>query len=144
MKSQKAISIRPPDGRYLLTWRFDFSGDKPSKYGMWSMPAILQSDMAAFVNKEGLVRASIQAKDVATREITTLAEVDGWDFCNFEWIAQGRIPGPGFGSKPLQGQVVGLRLRARESSFECFVDGSVFVRGRSEADKKFHYAGFGK
>ncbi len=113
---------------------------------MWSMPAVLQSDMAAFVNKEGLVRASIEAKHMVSREIVTLAEVDGWDFCNFEWIAQGRISGvgSGIGSKRLQGQILGLRLRARESCYECFIDGSVLKRVRSEEDKQFHYAGYGK
>lgn len=141
----KTETIRSADGHYLVTWRFDFSGDKPSRVGMWSMPAVLQSDMAAYVNKEGLIRASIQVKNCATREVTTLAEVDGWDFCNFEWIAQGRLPGgPGFGSKQLQSQVVGLRLRARDSLYEVFTNGHVLKRVRREDDKKFHYAGYGK
>lgn len=142
--AQKMQTIRPADGNYLVTWRFDFSGDKPSKVGMWSMPATLKSDMAAYVNKEGLIRASIAAKNIQTREIITLAEVDGWDFCNFEWIAQGRIPGPGFGLKQLQSQVVGLRLRTRDYLFEAFTNGHVTKKARPESDKKFQYSGYGK
>ena len=144
MDLNKPIQISPPTGKTLVTWRFDFGNDKPMKMGMWSMPATRQSDMAAYVNKEGLVRASIQAKDFISRKVYTMAEVDGHDFVNFEWIAQGSIPGPGFRRTSLQGQVIGIRLRARDCMYECFADGRVIKKIRPEADKSFHYAGFGK
>src|SRR3990172_4226027 len=67
---------------YLLRWRFDFS-DKPTRYGVWNSSI----EPAWSVNKNNLVRASIEGKDMQTRETRIIAECDGWDFVNFEWVA---------------------------------------------------------
>lgn len=144
MSQSQTVQIAPPTGKTLVTWRFDFNDNKPSRIGMWNLPATRQSDMAAFINKDGLTRASIQAKDFASRKVYTMAEVDGHDFINFEWIAQGAVPGPGFRRMSMQGSIVGIRLRSRDWLYECFTDGRVVKKPRPDVDKVFNYVGFGK
>lgn len=131
--------------RYLLRWRFDFGNGRPEKYGQWSRPATRNEDMAAFVNKDGIVRAAIEGKDIETREVRVLAECDGWDFVNFQWMAEARM---GFGAAapgPLAAhRLVGLKLVTREVELQVNEAGDVHVAARSEEDKKFHYEGFGR
>ena len=125
---------------YLLRWRFDYL-DRPTKYGQWSRPATLVSDMAYAQHKEGIVRASVEGKDVETREVRILAECDGWDFVNFQWMAEFRAGSDGYGSH----RHVGLKLVTRENWIEVYVRGGIVkVVPRTEEDKNFQYAIFGR
>jgi len=128
--------------KWLLRWRFDFISH-PMKAGQWDRSATLMSDMACYNMKEGLVRASIEAKDIQTREVKTIIEVDGHNFCNFQWIAITRSPAILHGAMNIRGTNVGLRLIARESSFEVYKDGTITIKERSEEDKKFNFAIYG-
>ena len=61
LKGQK---IRNPDQTmYQLRWRFDFA-NKPTKVGFFNTPGNQKTGegLAAFVNKEGLVRACVEGK----------------------------------------------------------------------------------
>jgi len=124
---------------YLLRWRFDYL-DRPTKYGQWSRAATLETDMAYFQNKEGLVRASVEGKDILTREIKTLAECDGWDYVNFQWMAELRMRSDGYGTS----QHVGLKLVTRDFWIEVYARGNVLRVPRTEEDKNYHYATFGR
>ncbi len=126
---------------YLLRWRFDYFDTKPPKYGMWSRPAVLLSDMAAFISKENLRVASIEAKHVETREVISLAECEGCDFVNFQWIAQVRY-NIGIGTQ--NSQLIGLKLVTRDTSIEVYPSGDIKILNRSEHDKQFHFEGFGR
>lgn len=114
--------------------------DRPSRTGQWSRAATLETDMAYYQNKEGIVRASIEGKDVITREITTLAECDGWDWVNFQWMAIFAARSDGVG----QHHHVGLKLVTREFWIEVYAKGGVRKLPRTEEDKNFHYATFGR
>lgn len=124
---------------YLLRWHFDYVGNLP-KYGQWSRAASRQEDMAYCQNKEGLVRASVEGKNVVTREVVTLAECDGHDFVNFQWMAEFRAKSDGSGTY----HHVGLKLVTRENWVEVYTRGQVKIVPRTEEDKKFHYATFGR
>lgn len=125
---------------YLLRWRFDYL-DRPSKMGQWSRPATLETDMAFFQNKEGVIRCSVEGKDVVSREVKTLAECEGWDYVNFQWMALLRNNGNGQAFL----DHVGLKLITREFWIEVYAkNGLVRKLQRDEEDKNFHYATFGR
>jgi hypothetical protein len=128
---------------YLLRWRFDFL-NHPTKYGQWSRSATRLEDMAAFALKEGLVRASIEGKHIETREIKTFAEVDGWDYCVFKWMAI--ASGPAFvkGSVTPVSRIVGLKIVAREREIDVLNDGTVTTAPRAKDEISINYATYGK
>jgi hypothetical protein len=117
-----------------LRWRFDFP-DKAPSIGMWSLPAQRPEDMAAYQNKEGLVRASIETQDIITQEIKTLAECDGWDFLNFQWISAR------FGLYQGWAKIVGLKLITRDYEIIVFDSGEI---ERRERRLDLNFATFGK
>ena len=128
---------------YRLRWRFDYSDHKPSKYGMWSRDPDNPNEKACFQSKDNLRRAVIEGKHIRTFEIVTLAECDGWDFCNFQWMAEFRarandIAGTAFCRH------VGLKIVTRECWIEVGFHGGVNKIPRTEQDKNFHYAGYGR
>lgn len=131
--------------KYLLRWRYDFTAHNP-KYGQWDREASLMTDMACYNLKSGLLRASIEGKDIVTREIVTLAEVDGHDFCLFQWmaIASGGSAFNLKGSHEMVKKNIGLKLVARDFFYEVYKTGLVQKLVRPEEDKKFHYAAYGR
>lgn len=94
--------------------------------------------MAAFQNGEGLLRASIEAQSVLTNEVVTVAECDGYDFRNFQWISAA------FGFTGSNAKVVGLSMWTRDERCSVFVDGSTSCEKLNEDDKKYHFATYGK
>lgn len=119
---------------YKLRWRYDFA-QRPSRHGMWSLPAQTTEDMAAFQNKEGLIRASIEGQDVRTSEIKTFAECDGWDFLNFQWIAAR------FGLYVGADKIVGIKLITRNLNIAVFANGEILQNPRT---LNINFATFGK
>jgi len=132
---------QPHGSLYLLRWRFDFAG-KPCRYGMWSLPATREQDMASRVNTENLVAASIEGKDVQTRAVKTLVECDGHDFVVFEWNAA-YVGGINPAKGGLQ-MTVGLKLVTRDLEINVYPSGDVQVVRRSDDHKKINFAAFGK
>lgn len=136
----------PP--KYRLRWRYDYSG-RPSKFGMWGHSGP-QNDMATKAwchNKEGLTRACIEGKDVYTQRIVTLAECEGWDFVNFEWMVNASLPAmlaPGFGSVKPRSRIVGLTLVTRDWRVDIVDTGEVERRPRTAAEKRMNLATFGR
>lgn len=131
--------------RYDLRWCFDFVS-KPSRYGRWSAPAANQSEMAAFVNKEGLVCARIEARNFYTNEVHTIAECDGWEFVNFKWNAERHkmMSSSNLPSLANFHNLTGLKLVCRDIEVDVYFSGESEVTARTEEDKKFHYACFGR
>lgn len=134
---------------FRLRWVFDFAGNKPTRKGMWSEPGDVAKDGAWRVNKDGLVHAAIERECMTSYKIETVAECDGHDFVNFEWMAAASVPalsliGSQVSKIDLRGAIVGLRLVTRDLNLECLVDGRQMVKPRPEAEKKLHLAGFGR
>jgi hypothetical protein len=126
---------------YDMRWRYDFK-DGRIRYGKWSRPSNTPELQAWRNNDEGLVRASIEGKDMFTGEIKPLAECDGHDFVNFQWIAT--ASGNVMKSNSLVHRLMGMKLLTRDYEHCVFPDGSGAVIPRSEADKKINFATFGK
>ncbi len=128
----------------LLRCRFDFS-DGRTWFSMWNESGPNDCDKAAYQNKNGLIRASIEAKNRETRRTAVIAECDGHEFCNFEWMALAVAPSAlGGKSKQILSQNVGLALVTSEQRVCVFMNGEIKIEKRSDTDKLFHYAGYGR
>jgi hypothetical protein len=144
-KAKTIIEGQEVPPRFELRWRFEFA-NKPTRAGMWSQPAKMQSDMAAFVNKDGLISASIEAKNFYTQEQFIIAECSGQDFVNFKWVAERHqvVAGPGLYSFANWHNLVGLSLVTRDVELTVYFDGNNLILNRTEEDKNFHYECFGR
>lgn len=129
--------------KYLVRWRFDFA-KKPEKFGMWCNPGENPKDQAWCVNKNGLIRASIEGKDFQTREIKTLAECDGPEFCNFQWESSVTLPALSRGTHKIKGAIIGLSLVTVETKIFVYIDGRIMIKKRSDQEKNTHFAAYGK
>lgn len=129
---------------YDLRWRFDYAGRK-SKWGMWNNPGEREEDMAYRQNKEGLVRVAIEGKHRRTFDIVTLAECDGWDYVNTEWMAA-CLAAAFFTTEraPSQHYLVGLKIKTRDHELQVYPTGAVNKVPRTAEDKNYHYATFGR
>lgn len=141
----KGQQIRNPDATtYMVRWRFDFA-KRPSAVGFWGRPGDQKTGegLAAFANKEGLIRASIEGKDMNGGAIKTLIEVDGHDFCNFQWMAAAKYA-LGGGHQVCPMKLLGMKLISREFEYWAFPTGLVHREPRPEEDKNYHYATYGR
>jgi len=105
--------------RWLFRWRFEFAGNSPTRIGGW-FPATRYEDMAAAVNKEGLIRAIIEGKNFMTKEVKSFADCPGYDFINFQHLAL-YINSAG---KVTQ-RTHGMRLIQRQGLVNCYETGLV-------------------
>ena len=108
---------------YKLRWRFDYI-NRPPKYGIWSMATGKPSDSAYSQPKDGLLTASIEGKDVHTKEIKRLADCPGQDFRMFQWVATASMPAvSGLVSYTPRSTLVGLKLITRNEVIEVLNTG---------------------
>jgi hypothetical protein len=116
---------------------------------MWGHPGPKNDDStkAWCHNKSGVVKASIEGKDLNTQRIITLAECDGCDFVNFEWMVNSSLPGmlaPGFGSLKPRSRIVGLTLVTREWRINIVDTGEFNRSDRTPEEKRMNLATFGR
>jgi hypothetical protein len=129
--------------QYLLRWRFDYPSG--TKTGLWSRPGEHNSAKAWANHHAGLLRASIEAKDVRTKEIKPLAECDGHDFRSFQWVAVAKTPAIAFkGSVTPATSIAGMRLLTSGKDILVLNNGSVRETPLSEGKKKLHFENYGK
>lgn len=138
-----AESPEPLQAFYDMRWRFDYV-DRPSAYGPWSRPSNDPELQAWNKNREGLVRACVEGKDRVSGECKVLAECDGWDFINFQWIAQAAQSMALIGKVPPVHTLLGMNLVTRDCNFVCLPTGQVRKVARPEAEKKIQLATFGR
>lgn len=128
------------DDLVRLRWRFDWI-DGRIKYGAWDSHGTDPSLHAWRQNKDGLLCAAIEIKGNVNLVVRRKVECPGQDFCNFQWIAQAFDRG---GGGKLPSQNIGLALVSRNLITTVFKNGEVTQIARSEEDKNFHYAGYGR
>lgn len=126
--------------RFRLRWRFDYA-NRPSKFGQWDRDADRIDEKACSQLKEGLLRACVEGKDVGSKDIVILAECDGWDFVNFKWNAEFR---GSFQTGQGAHRHVGMKLVTREKELDVSFEGRVVETQRTEEDKQYNYAIFGR
>ena len=109
--------------KYLLRWRYDYHDHKPPKIGQWNRHGDRSNDQAWAQNKTNLLRASIEAKNYYTKEITTVCECLGQDFVNFQWMGAAGTPLKPRGKVMVSPKILGLTLISRYKTTRCFING---------------------
>ena len=131
--------LSPKNAPYLLRWRFDFTNKAPV-FGMWNSSGIEAWDK----NREGLVRASIEAKSQVTKLTKAVAECDGHEFRNFQWLAIARVP-PNFrGSISPRPETVGLKILTTDEEVTVLMSGQCEKRPLTEGEKSIPFATYGR
>jgi hypothetical protein len=131
--------LKPENAPYLLRWRFDFA-DRAAVFGMWNSSAISAWDK----NREKLVRASIEAKSTVTHNTVTIAECDGHDFRNFQWLAISRV-NPNFkGSVTPRSETIGLKILTTHDEVTVLISGECAARRLTDEEKGIHFATYGR
>lgn len=134
--------------KFLLRWKFDYSDTKPSRKGMWDKSGDNPIDQAWSQSKENLLYARIEGKNIITRETKVLAEVPGYDFCNFEWFATAASSQAiaalkaGQLKTQIQGTNIGLIIVTRNKRIYVMCNG--IINEEIRQDKNFNFASFGK
>lgn len=132
--------------KYRIRWRYDWI-DRPSKYGMWSLTTKNEIDQAWNKQKEGLLFATVEGKDVDGK-IVTLCQCPGQDFAFFQWICIARTPLRVMQNRikpsPPIHQLIGIKMVTRYETISVMNTGHIFREPRSTEDQKFNYAAFGK
>ena len=131
-----------------VRWRLEYNDGTAPKWGPWTRPETDFRQMVAFKRTDNLARAFIETRDKRDRKYATPVHCAGWDFVMFKWeyIAHiGAAINAPIKTQKCPYQVIGLILITRDFETIVRVDGSPpVIRIRTEADKKFHYEGFGK
>jgi hypothetical protein len=115
----------------------DFA-DKSSKYGGWNRATQNIPEMAAFVNKNRLIRASVEVEKISHWINRPFAEVDGHDFMSFEWKVAATLPFLGKDSPAAvrtSPSVIGLSILSASKKITVFIDGQVQIRPLSGHEK---------
>jgi hypothetical protein len=117
-----------------LRWKFEYA-DKPARYGAWDDSAPEESAKAWKQPREGLLFASIEAKDF-NGVIHRVFECAGEDFCNFQWEVAAQLNVKG---QPGRYRLVGLTLVSRYHRATLFHKGLTSVEKRDADDLDNHY-----
>lgn len=129
--------------RFWLRWRYDFK-DGRVRLGMWNDSGKHRTNQAWANSGEGLIRAAIEAKDLATRKIKVAAECDGHNFRNFQWLALSKMPGMMSGTATLTTHNVGLRIMTADTAVDVYIDGQIKKRPLTDGEKNINFATYGK
>jgi hypothetical protein len=125
---------------FALRWRFDYN-NRPTKCGMWGRTTTNPVDCAWSQPRDGLVRASIEGKNIETREILTFAECDGHAYRAFQWAATAAMPLLG-GTAVLKSQLVGLKLLTTDSCLLVDQAGKLTVAPLSDDIKAINFQSY--
>lgn len=116
---------------YRLRWVFHFLDGKV-RNGIWNGSGNRPEDKAEYINKTGLIRASIQVKDFYGNGIKDLFECDGHDYITAKWIgavgAGSLLSKQKVNSFTLEPDIIGLSFITRKERVSVFVDGSISSR----------------
>lgn len=128
--------------KYRLRCVFEYA-DKPTWRGSWDTS--YKGTEAWCTNKNGLLYAHVEAKDIGTNNAPKIvATCAGQDFCNFEWLAIARLKVTNAGIKEHMREAtnIGLVMVTRDKRINVMFSGEAFVEDRKEQDKQFNLAGY--
>lgn len=123
-------------------WRFDWVDGKKSIISQWMREGDDPKKHAWCTNKSGLLYAAIEIKGNVNRVVRRKVEVNGQDFRDFKWIYSRAVPAGFYGK--LICPIIGLSVYSRNYLTEVYQNGEIKQRPLSEAEKNFHFMGYGR
>lgn len=128
---------------FWIRWRFEYPNKTVA--GIWNNPGENGNNQAWNQNKEGLVKAMIERKDLTTGEIKVVAECSGQDYRNLQWVGAVKLNPFTVGAPQTHKPVLcGLKLHARDAVTEVYGDGSVKRRPITQRETEINWATYGK
>ena len=120
-----------------LRWRFDFK-DKPSKVGQWNGTSQNPCDMAAYINKAGLIRMAVEGEKISQWVTKTIFDVVGSEYVSCQWRTALSAPGIGGPMRYVKsGDVIALVVKTNKYKITVFVDGQMKRELLTEDELKF-------
>lgn len=101
--------------RLALRWRIDYVGRRPI-FGAWSSTKIMAKPHSG---KPNIKEVMIEASDLVTGEIRTLARCPGHEWLEFRWV----LAGPLMIDTKMEGAIHGLTIVTQQELATVFVDG---------------------
>ena len=128
---------------FELRWALHFNDGKKSKFGQWNTSTRSIEDSPSFLNKNNLLLACIERRDLKTGEVEEVVSCKGQDFCLFKFIAVSPVSiSIDLLQKPVS-KLIGIKLVSRDVDIDVFIDRkNVMIRKRKESEKKINYEGF--
>lgn len=131
--------MKASNAPYLLRWRFEFK-DKPAVFGMWNSNAITAWDK----NGEGLSKVLIECKSTVTKETRVVAECEGHEYRNLQWVATAAVPSSFSGTVTPLSKCTGLKILTTDEEVAILTTGVCSRRKLTEAEKGIHFATYGR
>ena len=115
---------------FYVRWSLIYRDGK-KRHGLWNEPGVKDDpkSQAWLQPTKGLAWACVEALHIATRKTFILAECNGQDYCQFQWI--GTVPLRGGDHVP---KIRGMVLVSRDMEFDVYMSGEVFPRQRRNKD----------
>ena len=126
------------DYHFDLRWKLIYI-NKPPRFGQWCRPASIAGEKASEQNRVGLACAMIEAKEIRTRQISTLAECTAADYIEHRWIAALPVPVLLIKQQTIQGQggIQGMSLITRDQKIHIHVDGKKYREAMTERSSNY-------
>lgn len=131
--------MKASNAPYLLRWRFEFK-DKPAVFGMWNSNAITAWDK----NGEGLSKVLIECKSTVTKETRVVAECEGHEYRNLQWVATAVVPSSFSGTITPLSKCTGLKILTTDEEVAILTTGVCSRRKLTESEKGIHFATYGR
>lgn len=112
-----------------VRWRLEYC-NKPAKFGLWNQEGPDAYAQAISQDRDGLVYACVEIKELNTRKIKVLARCSAADYVCHRWIVA--TPATGGGKVKVQGGVQGMSLVTRDQKLHVFRDGFVKIEEMKE------------
>jgi hypothetical protein len=126
-----------------MRFRFEYSDGKPTMLGKWNDTNKHAKKQAWSVNRTGLSRVMIEARNIETGEIKVVVDCPGHDYRFMQWRAV-----RSFNLNALSNQTltrnIGLVLWTSSKKIYVYNWGKVEIEELSIDDKKYHFAAYGR
>lgn len=131
--------------KYVLRWAIEYNDGCNARRGLWMDRAVGDEEHQAWRHcGPNVARAFIEAKDIVTRKVHVIAEVNGQDFRFFQWLGVHATTFSGYKIQGVAERITGLKILGRDEAAEVFADGTVRLVSLSQDDLKFHFAAYGR
>lgn len=126
-----------------LRFRFEYSDGKPTVFGKWNDTNKHAKKQAWSINRHGLCRAIIEARNVATGEIKAVVDCPGSDYRFMQWRAVRSINLKSLSDTTLT-RNIGLVMWTTNKKILVYAWGKIELQDLSEEDQKFNFAAYGR
>lgn len=128
---------------YDLRYRFEYSDGKPTILGKWNDTNKHAKKAAWAVNRNGLSRVMVEARNIETGEIKVVVDCPANDYRFLQWRAVRSINPMQLSQQTLT-RNIGMVLWTSAKKIYIYNWGKVEIEELNEDDKRYHFAAYGR